>query len=84
LFPTIEKVETENSVEPEILEKVGNTTVNKSKVKFTSGDDENTNSRCTRSKFGSNDHIITTDDEHLDLDFDFEEPEYYDEPELKD
>jgi hypothetical protein len=80
LFPTAERFETENSVEPEILEKVGNTTVNKSKVKFTSGDDENPNSSHSRSKFGSNDLIINTDDEHLDL----EEPEFYDEPELKD
>jgi hypothetical protein len=82
LFPTIEKVETENSVDPEILERVGNTTVNKSKVKFTSGDDENTNSHSSRSKFGSNHLIITTDDDHLDLDL--EEGEFYDEPELKD
>jgi DNA repair exonuclease SbcCD ATPase subunit len=86
LIPTIETVETENSGEPEILEKAGNTTVNKSKVKFTSGDDENTNSYRSRSKFGSNDLIITTDDEHLDLvlDLDLEEREFYDEPELKD
>jgi hypothetical protein len=84
LFPTIEKVETENSIDTEILEKIGNTTVNKSKVKFTSGDDENTNSYRSRSKFGSNDLIITTDDEHLDLGLELEEGEFYDEPELKD
>jgi hypothetical protein len=82
LLPTIETVETENSGEPEILKKDGNTTVNKSKVKFTSGDDGNTNSHSSRSKFGSNHLIITTDDEHLDLDL--EEGEFHDEPELKD
>jgi hypothetical protein len=81
LFPTVERVETDHSPEPEILGKVGNMTVNKSKVKFASGDDENTNSHRSKSRFGSNDLVvIDTDEENLDL----EEAEFYDEPELED
>ena len=80
LFPTVERVETDHSPEPEFEEKVGSMTVNKSKVKFASGDDENPNSHRSKSRFGSNDLIvIDTHEENLDL----EEAEFYDEPELE-